>query len=367
MRILAIEPYYGGSHRSFLDGWRWHSRHAFDLLTMPARKWKWRMRGAAVELADQVRRMEGGWDAVFASDFLDLAAFAGMLPQRAARVPLVAYFHENQLTYPVQVEDERDYQFGFTNLTTCLAADRVLFNSRYNRDSFLAAAQDLLGRMPDEVPEWAPQRVRERSEVIPVGVDFSVIDAARDAPAERTGPLRVLWNHRWEHDKGPEAFFRVLFDLADTGCPFELAVVGEQFRAAPSVFAEARARLADRIVLWGYRESREDYARVLAGCDVVVSTARHEFFGVAVVEAVYAGCFPLLPNRLSYPGLLPEALHGRCLYEDEDALKNALRELCLDPAPAREWDGRAAMARYAWEHVAPMLDDAVESASRAGP
>jgi glycosyltransferase involved in cell wall biosynthesis len=161
-------------------------------------------------------------------------------------------------------------------------------------------------------------------------------------------------------------FFRVLFELADAGCPFELAVVGERFRSAPAVFERAWQTLSDRIVTWGYRDSRQEYARVLAGCDVVVSTARHEFFGVAVVEAVYAGCRPLLPCRLSYPELLPGALHGSCLYHSEAELKSSLRRLCLHPEKARRFDARAAMARYSWDHVAPELDDAVESTRKPG-
>ena len=44
LRILALEPYYGGSHRAFLDGLAARSRHAWTVLSMPARKWKWRIR-----------------------------------------------------------------------------------------------------------------------------------------------------------------------------------------------------------------------------------------------------------------------------------------------------------------------------------
>jgi glycosyltransferase involved in cell wall biosynthesis len=210
--------------------------------------------------------------------------------------------------------------------------------------------------------------VRERSQVVPVGVDFSAFDRALQERAPRGGPLRILWNHRWEHDKNPEEFFGVLYELADAGCPFDLAVVGEQFRAAPAIFGRARERLADCITAWGYRDSREQYARVAASCDVVVSTALHEFFGVAVVEAAYAGCLPLLPDRLSYPELLPESLHGRCLYTGRAVLKDALRALCQDPAAARAFDARPAVSRYSWSRVAPLLDEAVESAEKVeGP
>ncbi|GAH62988.1 unnamed protein product, partial [marine sediment metagenome] len=43
MRILALEPYYGGSHEAFLTGWTRRSRHDWTLLTLHANHWKWRM------------------------------------------------------------------------------------------------------------------------------------------------------------------------------------------------------------------------------------------------------------------------------------------------------------------------------------
>ena len=64
----------------------------------------------------------------------------------------------------------------------------------------------------------------------------------------------------------------------------------------------------DRIELAGHLPSN-DYHAALNRADWVLSTARHEFFGMAVAEALLAGCLPWLPNRLSYPELVPpEAL-----------------------------------------------------------
>ena len=61
----------------------------------------------------------------------------------------------------------------------------------------------------------------------------------------------------------------------------------------------------------------------------MLSTARHEFFGVAVVEALLAGCLPWLPDRLSYPELLPAGGGGLSPArppEDRDGLVRAIRE-----------------------------------------
>ena len=68
MKVLALNPYHGGSHAAFLDGWREHSRHAFTVLSLPGHKWKWRMRHGAITLADRVNeRYQQGerWDAVW--------------------------------------------------------------------------------------------------------------------------------------------------------------------------------------------------------------------------------------------------------------------------------------------------------------
>ena len=65
------------------------------------------MRGAAPLFADRLREIGGSFDVLFASPYLDLACFLGLVGERLAGAWKIIYFHENQLRYPVQVEDKR--------------------------------------------------------------------------------------------------------------------------------------------------------------------------------------------------------------------------------------------------------------------
>ena len=74
LRILALEPYYGGSHQSFIDTLRRRSRPEISLLTLPARKWKWRMRGSALWFARELRNgSRGAVDLILVSDMVSVA------------------------------------------------------------------------------------------------------------------------------------------------------------------------------------------------------------------------------------------------------------------------------------------------------
>jgi len=103
MRILALEAYYGGSHRAFLDGWMAGSVHDWTLLTLPPNKWKWRMRHSAVTFAEQAAaQVEDGqrWEALFCTDMLNAAEFKGMMPAPLREMPLILYFHEQPVDLP---------------------------------------------------------------------------------------------------------------------------------------------------------------------------------------------------------------------------------------------------------------------------
>ncbi len=363
MRVLALEPYYGGSHRAFLDPWIANSRHQWTLLTLPPFKWKWRMRHGAITFAERITEcVTAGedWDVVFCSDMLDLATLRGLVPSKVHRLPTVAYFHENQLTYPVQVEKERDIHFALTNLTTAMAAGEVWFNSAFHRDEWLAAVPRMLKRMPDFQPFDAVEQIRSRSWIYPQG-----IGEVAERPPRQPGPLRIVWAARWEFDKGPEDFFAALEGLRSLEVPFRISVLGESFRRVPEVFAVAGERFAEEIDHWGYQPDREAYLAALSAADVIVSTARHEFFGVGAAEAVAAGCYPLLPQRLAYPELLSAidpTVRSDFFYDGSvDDLVARLADLAQRLDDDDLWRGHPdrgvkAVSGFRWPKLVPQLD-----------
>ena len=386
MKILLLEPYCGGSHRAWAEGYAAHSRHDVTLLTLPARFWKWRMQGGALTLAERARALPACPNLILASDMLNLPAFLALTRDVLAGVPAVLYCHENQLTYPCSPGEKRDLTYGMINWLSMLAADRVYFNSRYHLEEWFDELPRMLKHLPDYVHLHRIADVRARSGVLPVGCDLHRLDPAPTLrrsekpcaaeqgtvdghtpgleatiePSQGFSPL-LLWNQRWEYDKDPETFFRALFTLADEGRDFRVALAGKGHRQAAPEFEAARERLGTRVVHFGYADEAR-YRALLRQADLVVSTAIHEFFGVAVVEAIYCGCCPVLPRRLAYPELIPEQYHAACLYEDFEGLLAHLRRYLTHPDHARAVAAelRPAVARFDWSEVGPRYDEEME-------
>jgi len=377
VNVLLVEPYYTGSHAAWADGYAAHSRHRVTVLGLPGRFWKWRMHGGAVTLARQFMEMSAAPDLLLATDMLDLTTFLALTRARTHHIPTALYFHENQLSYPWSPGDRdvrqgRDVHYGFINYASALAADALFFNSAYHRDGFFDELPRLLKHFPDYNELDSVEALRAKSQVLPLGLDLRRFDAyqlhlhlRRSAAQVQVSAISrrplLLWNHRWEYDKNPEEFFRALFILAERGLDFGLVILGESFRRQPSEFLEAQRRLGERVRHAGYVPDFADYARWLWQADLLPVTSRHDFFGSSVVEAVYCGCFPLLPRRLSYPELIPAEYHDLCFYRDFDDLVARLTSAVEHGSPLQPAALQNAVARFDWRDMAPLYDERLEA------
>lgn len=361
MEILLLEPYYTGSHQAWVDGYVRHSRLSVRPLLLPGRFWKWRMHGGAVTLARMFNETDYHPDVVLATDMVDLTTFLALTRKRTHSVPTALYFHENQLTYPLRRGEKRDLHYGFIQYASALSADMVFFNSQFHLADFYEELPRLLKHFPDYNELQTIDELRARSQVLPVGLELQRHDRYQNVERTADEPV-IVWNHRWEYDKNPKEFFQALYALKGMGLAFKLVLLGESFRVQPEEFLQARDELADHILWFGYAPDFSTYSAWLWRADVCVSTAHHEFFGVATAEAIYCRCYPILPNRLVYPELIPASLHGACLYEDFDGLLGRLQAYLRGERPSEEELDllRDHVRTYDWSEMAAQYDRRLE-------
>lgn len=366
MNIDLISPYHGGSHQSWANGYAKHSKNDVRLLTLPDRFWKWRMHGGAITLARRFLAQNHLPDLILATDMLDLTTFLALTRQQTAAIPTVLYMHENQLTYPLpqngrfgpmrRQHGERDQHYVFINVASMLAANAVLFNSHYHRSSFLDALPNYLKHFPEYNELNAIDLIAQKSSVLPVGIEFDRLDLANEPPSPSEIPL-IVWNQRWEYDKNPEGLFAALFQLAEAEIPFQLALCGQQYGKRPLIFEEAINRLDKQLIHVGFA-SGEQYKSLLWQSDITISTAIHEFFGISVLEAVYCHTFPILPNRLSYPEIVPDTFHKHCLYEDDAELVEKLKWALTHRQEIRKLalKLKTAVSQFNWQNMVHQYD-----------
>ena len=333
---------------------------------MPAVFWKWRMQGGHVILGDRLTASvaaRGPFDVLLTTSMTNVPALLGHARRALGTISTVLYMHENQLTYPLSPLDREDLTYSMINWTSMVTSDRVVFNSQFHHDAWFAALPEFLGRFPDERHTDLIPRAASHASVIPVGVDLRPFDAVPRVRRDR--PL-VLWNQRWEYDKGPGEFAAAVIQLA-AAFDFDVALAGERYGEEPPEFIELRECLGERLVHDAHADVAS-YRRLLRSSDVVVSTARQEFFGIAITEAVYAGAFPLLPNRLVYPERIPQAHHSVCLYENDADLVAKLGWTLgnRDEAARIAYALKPAMAACDWSVIAPRYDRLVEQVVGTG-
>ena len=118
-------------------------------LSLPPRNFTWKIRGNSLLWAQSKRELlEKHYDLLLATSMVDLASLRGFIPSLGS-IPSIVYFHENQVEYPI--DNERKERKSIDNIEpklvpiySALCADKILFNSNFNRDSFLKGSGNFL-------------------------------------------------------------------------------------------------------------------------------------------------------------------------------------------------------------------------------
>lgn len=345
MRILLLSAYDTLSHRYWRESLvKQFPQYQWTVLHLAPRYFNYRVRSNPLSWSSQHRKiLEQPYELVIATSLVDTSTLRGLVPS-LAQTPLWVYCHENQFAYPSSlIQDSRrtlqhDLEVKMVFLYNCLCADWISFNSNWNRNTALQELSELLKAFPEKTDPQCMDSLEIKSDVLPVPLNEKMnnqLPAGNPKKLEAGREIQVVWNHRWEYDKGPDFLLAFVKELSSRQIPVCLHVTGKQFRQQPEAFDVLQRYLETenssvRKGVFGFLDSRNEYMECLESSDIVLSTALHDFQGLSILEAVQCGCIPLLPDKLAYPEFFEE----KFLYEwkdlPEDCARSAVDKLvCL--------------------------------------
>ena len=327
--ILIIDSFFTGSHKFW--GLELQKRLPFktELLTLSGKHWKWRMEGGAYELAQKFQKLSEKPKIIIATDMVNIPLFYAFSGITTKEIPCIMYFHENQFAYPKSNLDTdkiigRDNHYSFINLSSALFANHLVFNSEFNKVSFLEGASKLIKELPNN------------SIKIKNLITHIIYPGIRTPPTiePKTNSIPVLlWNHRWEHDKNHTLFLKGLEFLKEKSIDFKLIVLGKgtEKKEVKSVFEKSFKK---ELIHCGYVETKEEYVTLLSKATHIPVTSKHDFFGLSVAEAMSYGCFAILPKHQAYPEHLFENEKSGVLYDFPSGFYKALENSISTPKNA---------------------------------
>jgi len=313
VRIALIDSFFDTSHKLWAQGLQQRSTHSIDIYAGSPHHWKWKMTGGTMSLAKDLIASCKYYDLLIVTDMVHLPLFRSMLTADLLEVPILLYFHENQITYPWSLVDQKeDRHFGWINYVSACQADLCVFNSKYHKKSFLEALPRFLKPFPKFDWKADYNSIVDKSRVLSIGLDLPAYTNSQcnDLPI-------FIWNHRWEYDKNPELFFNTLISLSTQDVNFKLIVVGKSYKRSPPIFEEAKVKLEKHIIHWGWAETKEDYNELLKQANMLLVSNEQDFFGISIIEAMASGCYPVLPYRLAYPEHVLQKNHKHVFYKED--------------------------------------------------
>ena len=358
MKICYIEPYYSGSHKSWIDSYKNFSIHDIKILSLPGNKWKWRMHGGAITLAKNLNESNKNFDLIICSDFINLPVFKSLLNKKYRNLPFLIYFHENQITYPWSPKDSdkhlnRDLHYHYINYTSALLSDCNYFNSKYHYDSFLDGLEKYLRKMPDYNNLNTIDLIKDKSKILSIGCNLKKFNKYKILRNNKD-PI-ILWNHRWEYDKNPDDFFKVILKLYKRKFNFKLVVLGERFSKYPPIFDNVKKLLNDRILTFDFADSFEEYAKWLWISDILPVTSNQDFFGISIIEAAYCNTHPILPNRLTYPEIFQNN-DETYFYDNINQLYNEIESQLINLNYKRNYNNEF-LDQFDWTNIVKKYDE----------
>jgi glycosyltransferase involved in cell wall biosynthesis len=200
----------------------------------------------------------------------------------------------------------------------------------YVMDMIFQVSEYAVKVMDEEIRKFnenVASRLFEKYRVVGLPINSKLIDSFKtDKKFER---LTIVFNHNLISSKNPIMFVRVMERLLEK---YDIQVIFTRSICddiqIDSVLKDFRRKYPDR-VFFIEKPGADPYYPTLWKSHIQVSTATHETFGVATVEAMYTGNCCILPNHCSYPEITGN--YQECLYEyNEEELYRKLAYVIED-------------------------------------
>ncbi|XP_030183341.1 glycosyltransferase-like domain-containing protein 1 isoform X5 [Lynx canadensis] len=351
MSILIIEAFYGGSHKQLADLLQEELEDCV-LYSLPAKKWHWRARTSALYFSQNIPISEQ-YRILFASSVLNLTELTALRPD-LGKLKKILYFHENQLVYPVKKCQERDFQYGYNQILSCLVADVVVFNSVFNMESFLTSIGKFMKLIPDHRPKDLESIIRPKCQVIYFPIRFP--DVSRFMPKHKTTHLQKILSLKGNGGAAPSmapAFHQeqkgsenLLKNFNSESGPCNAA---QQENLGSSLMQEPDLRMCHSSDNSSSLHEEDKQNTTSSPCDIFggiddPQRPLHIVWPHRWLEAVYCGCYPLCPKDLVYPEIFP----AEYLYSTPEQLSKRLQNFCKRPDIIRKHLYKGEMTPFSW-------------------
>lgn len=134
---------------------------------------------------------------------------------------------------------------------------------------------------------------------------------------------------------------------------FKLHLLGERFRRKPPVFEKIKNEFTSSLGIIDYIDDLNDYQKILASADIVISTSLHEFQGLSISNAVASGCVPAAPDRLSYRELFDKRYRYTSFLDNPENEATALCQLIVTLEQEKQQAIQPNLKNLGWQNMRP--------------
>ncbi len=266
-------------------------------------------------------------------------------------VPVVSYLHWFDTRRPSTPKQTLHHPALLAAMSGLMVSTAVGCNSVYGREQFLKYGRRWFN-------DDSLDHLLRRTQVLPPGVDVGELLGARPARVSR-GRRQVLVNHRLLKYTGVRSLLTTTFPaLWERRQDFSVVVTNPTGVLLPGAITSAPWLRVQTL-------SRATYLRELWASDVVVGPHRACHWSMSTLEAICAGCVPLVNRESFFPEMLAPLLarlspadrqhaEDRWLYFRGE-LTARLNDVLDDLSGERRIAGRLAEAArdvYSWEAMA---------------